>query len=61
MELLAVNTQTRFINRMGDHVRTGDYGCSITCYEHRPDYAQRAVYLACAIGFVAALAACYFN
>lgn len=57
-----MNTQTRFINRMGDHVRVGaEYGCAITAYATRPDYAQRAVYIACAIGFVAALAACIFN
>lgn len=50
-----MNTQTRFVHRLNDHVRTGDYGYAIERFASRPHYAQRAVYVACAIGFVAAL------
>ena len=40
-----MNTQTRFINRMGDHVRSGaEYGCAIHEYKRRMPASEKALY-----------------
>lgn len=52
--------QTRFSRRMGEHFPYGnEYGCAITAYERKA--GQAAVYIACAIGFVAVVAVLIFN
>lgn len=50
----------RFSRRMGEQYPYGaEYGCAITAFERKA--GQTAVYIACAIGFVAVVASLYFN
>jgi hypothetical protein len=52
--------RTRFARTLDEAFPFGpEYGCAITRYERKA--GQASVYVACAIGFVAALAACFFN
>lgn len=54
-------TRTRFARTLDEAFPFGpEYGCAITRYE-RTDWAQIAVYAACAIGAAAALLACFFS
>lgn len=57
-----MNTQTRFINRMGDHVRTGDYGCALTrpIRERMPAH-EKALYIVSAFAVAVVAMAVIFN
>ncbi len=56
-----MNTQTRFVNRLGDHVKTGDYGYSIEHFSRRMPASEKCLYIASVIALAVVAMAIIFR